>query len=118
MPSKRASTALFDIRDHITLARQFAAGQSWEHFEADLRTVYAVMRCLEIVSEAARRLPAAVRDRHSELPWRAIMGLGNIYRHDYDNVAREIVWRTLQQTLGPLLEVVEKEIAALPGETK
>jgi uncharacterized protein with HEPN domain len=70
---------------------------------------------LEIISEAARRLPAAMRERHSDLPWRAIMGVGNVYRHDYDNVAEEFVWRTVQHGLQPLLEAVEKEIANLPG---
>jgi uncharacterized protein with HEPN domain len=49
-----------------------------------------VTRCLEIISEAARRLPSALRDRHPELPWRAIMGIGNVYRHDYDDVAEEL----------------------------
>jgi len=83
-------------------------------FKADRRTFYAVTRCLEIVSEATRRLPPSVRDRHPELPWRAIMGAGNVYRHDYDNVAEEFVWRTVQISLGPLLAIVESEIARLP----
>jgi Protein of unknown function DUF86 len=51
------------------------------------------------ISEAARRLPASLRDRHPELPWRAIMGVGNVYRHDYDNLAEEFVWRTVNQSL-------------------
>ena len=100
MRSNRAQLALFDIRDNIRLAREFVAGMSEVEFAADRRTFYAVARCLEIVSEAARRLPAAVRSRHSELPWRAIMGAGNVYRHDYDNVAEAIVWRTVQRGLG------------------
>ena len=84
-----------------------------EAFEADRRTLYAVIRCLEIVSEAARRLPETLRERHPELPWRAIMGMGNVYRHDYDNVAAEFVWRTVQNSLQSLLDVVERELAAL-----
>jgi uncharacterized protein with HEPN domain len=68
---------------------------SEEEFEADRRTFHAVTRCLEIVSEACRRLDPALRDRHPELPRRAIMGVGNIYRHDYDNVAEAFVWRTV-----------------------
>jgi uncharacterized protein with HEPN domain len=114
MPSKRAAIALFDIRDNVRLAQEFAAGLSLDTFKADRRTFYAVTRCLEIISEAARRLPAALRDRHSELPWRAIMGVGNVYRHDYDNVAEEFVWRTVNQSLEPLLAMIESEIARLP----
>ncbi|MGA8759999.1 MAG: HepT-like ribonuclease domain-containing protein [Stellaceae bacterium] len=114
MLSNRARLALTDIRDNIRLAEQFASGLSVEALRADRRTFYAVTRCLEIISEAARRLPQNLRNRHSELPWRAIMGAGNVYRHDYDNVAEEIVWRTVQNNLAPLLAAVERELARAP----
>lgn len=113
MPSEKTRLALQDIRDNARLAQEFVKGLSMEAFEADRRTFYAVTRCLEIVSEAARRLSPALRERHPELPWRAIMGVGNVYRHDYDNVAEEFVWRTVQNSLESLLEVVETEIASL-----
>jgi uncharacterized protein with HEPN domain len=113
MPSRRAEQALLDIRDNAMLAQEFTAGMTLDIFKADRRTFYAVARCLEIVSEAARRLPASIRERHSGLPWRAIMGLGNVYRHNYDNVAEDYVWRTVQQSLAPLLAVIEDEIARL-----
>jgi len=113
MPSDRARLALFDIRDNVLLAREFVEGLTAAAFEADRRTFYAVTRCLEIISEAARRLSPALRDRHPELPWREIMGVGNIYRHNYDNVAEEFVWRTAQHSLAALLAAVEREIADL-----
>jgi uncharacterized protein with HEPN domain len=56
-----------------------------------------------------------MRERHPELPWRAIMGPGNVYRHEYDNVAEDYVWRTVQQSLAPLLAAIEDEIACLPN---
>ena len=111
MLSSRARQALFDIRDNLLLAQEFTAGLSLETFKADRRTFYAVTRCLEIVSEAARHLPQSLRDRHPDLPWRAIMDVGNVYRHEYDNVAEEIVWQTVQHSLAPLLAVVESERA-------
>jgi uncharacterized protein with HEPN domain len=114
MLSNRARIALTDIRDNIHLAQGFAADLSLDSFKADRRTFYAVTRCLEIISEAARRLPQSLRNRHPELPWRAIMGAGNVYRHDYDNVAEEIVWRTVEHNLTPLLPVVESELARFP----
>ena len=113
MRSNRARLALFDIRDNILLAREFVIGMSEEAFAADRRTFYAVARCLEIISEATRRLPPSMRNRHPDLPWRAIMGAGNVYRHDYDNVAEDILWRTVHGSLSPLLAAVESEITRL-----
>jgi uncharacterized protein with HEPN domain len=113
LPSDRVRLALFDIRDHISLAREFVAGCSFEEFKDDRKTVYAVTRCIEIISEAARRLPDELRQRHPALPWRAIMGVGNVYRDNYDNVAEEFVWRTVRDSLEPLLQVIEAEIARL-----
>jgi uncharacterized protein with HEPN domain len=104
---------LLDIRDNVRLAQKFVANLSYEAFASDIRTFYAVTRCLEIISEAARHLPPDLRDRHPDQPWRAIMGAGNVYRHNYDNVAEEFVWRTVQQSLEPLLAAVETEIARL-----
>ena len=115
MLSNRARLALYDIRDNCELAKQFTAGLSFEDFKADRRSFYAVTRALEIVSEAARRLPQDLRDRHPHLPWRAIMGVGNVYRHDYDNVAEEFVWRTAQDRLPALLTAVAEEIARVSG---
>jgi uncharacterized protein with HEPN domain len=54
MPSKLAETALRDISHHIDLAVVFAAGLNLDAFKKDLRIVYAVTRCLEIISEASR----------------------------------------------------------------
>jgi uncharacterized protein with HEPN domain len=116
MPSKasrRTSLALFDIRDNILFAREFVSGLTQDAFIADRRTFYAATRCLEIISEASRRLPPALRARHPDLPWRAIMGSGNVYRHDYDNVVEEFVWNTVAHSLSPLMTVIEAEIARL-----
>jgi uncharacterized protein with HEPN domain len=57
MLSDAATAALRDIMHHIDLVSSFVAGFDTQSFRDDLRTVYAVTRCLEIISEASRRLP-------------------------------------------------------------
>ena len=101
MLSNRARLSLTDICDNMRLAEDFAAGLSVEGPKADRRTLCAETRCLEIISEATRRLSQSLRNRHPDLLWRAIMGAGNVYRHEYDNVAEAIVWGTVQHNLVP-----------------
>ena len=111
MPSESGLQPLLDIRDNAQFALAWTEGETSKSFESNAQLFYAVTRCLEIVSEASRRLPQEVRDRHPHLPWRAIMDVGNVYRHAYDNVSKELVWRTVRERLPALLAVVGSEIA-------
>jgi uncharacterized protein with HEPN domain len=94
MPSERAAGPLRDILHHIDLANQFVEGFDRGAFKADLKTVYAVTRCLEIISEASRRLPDELKARHPSISWRQMAGAGNVYRHDYGDVAAQFVSET------------------------
>ncbi len=88
---------------------------NYEVFCADLRTVYAITRCFEIISEASRRLPRQLKERHSPIPWTDIAGAGSIYRHACEDVLEKILWRTLKEGLEPLKTVVEEELRRLQG---
>jgi len=65
---------------------------------------------LEIISEASRRLPSNLKERHREIPWEDIAGAGNIYRHEYRNVLEILIWRTVRDHPDPLQQVVEAEL--------
>ena len=110
MPSKPIDTALRDILYHIELAANFSAGFDRASFKQDTKTVYAVTRCLEIISEASRRLPDDVKARHPAIGWKQMAGAGNVYRHDYEDVAAEFVWETVARALPPLRVVIEVEL--------
>lgn len=113
MPSERAAGPLRDIQHHIDLAFQFVQGLDRKAFKADIRTVYAVTRCLEIISEASRRLPNELKARHPAIAWRQMAAAGNVYRHDYEDVAAQFVWDTVQHALLPLRAVIEEELRTL-----
>jgi uncharacterized protein with HEPN domain len=102
MPSDSPITWLGDIRVNIKLAFSFIGGSTLDQFLADLKTVYAVTRCLEIISEASRRLPPELKDRHPHIRWRGMAGAGNVYRHEYERVLDRAVWDTAQESLEPL----------------
>jgi uncharacterized protein with HEPN domain len=113
MRSKAPDTAFRDILHHIELATVFAQGLEQADFITDLRTVYAVTRCLEIISEASRRLPEAVKAKHPSIPWKQMAAAGNVYRHDYEDVAARYVWNTLTRDLPALRIVIVQEIDRL-----
>lgn len=92
MHSEQTDIALRDILHHIDLATSFIEGFHRDSFKSDIRTVYAVTRCLEIISEASRRLPDQLKARHNAIAWKQMAGAGNVYRHDYEDVVAHIVY--------------------------
>ena len=112
-PFKTGETALQDIAHHIALVRTFLGTMSFAEFAGDIKTVYASVRCLEILSEASRRLPADLKERHPAIDWRRMASAGNVYRHDYEDVEARQVWKTVAEALPPLRQAIEAEIAKL-----
>ena len=113
MPSERETQALRDIVANIALARQFTDGLSFSKFVEDKKTVYATVRCLEIVSEASRRLSPETKSRSPGIDWRGVATVGNVYRHEYGKVDPAAVWDALQLELEPLLAAIEAELVRL-----
>ena len=110
MPSRDTARVLHTIAYNIELARRFVGDISYDAFADDERTLYAVTRCLEIISEASRRLPDDLKGRHPGVQWDQIAGAGNVYRHDYEDVLADILWNTVRDHLHLLEEAVRKEL--------
>ncbi len=70
------------------------------------------MRNLEITGEAARQVPAEVKGRHPEVPWRAIAGFRDVAIHAYPTIDEEIVWDVVQNKAPELLGQIESILAA------
>ena len=66
-------------------------------------------QCLEVISEASRRLSDELKARHPEIAWKSMAGAGNVYRHDYHDVAALRIWDAVQCALPPLRKVIEQE---------
>jgi len=111
MPSETDIGPLGDMRHYGEAARNFTEGQTYESLRDDLMRLYAVIRCLEIISEASRRLSADLKARHPHIPWQQMAAAGNFYRHDYEDVTPRRVWKTVQEDLPPLLAVLDEELA-------
>lgn len=85
MPSEVPDQGSRDIIDNIHRIRGHLAGAA-NAAALDAKTRDAVERCLERISEAAKKLGSAVEVHHPQVPWRSIRGLGNVLRHMYDAV--------------------------------
>jgi uncharacterized protein with HEPN domain len=59
-------------------------------------------------------LPDELKARHPSIAWRQMAGAGNVYRHDYEDVAAQAVGDTVRLALPPLRSVVEQELARKP----
>jgi uncharacterized protein with HEPN domain len=115
MPSKSLDLKprLFHIRDNIIYTQELLSGSAYDEFKQSRTLFYATTRALEIISEASRRLPAALKARHPHIPWTDVAGAGSVYRHDYEDVQEHRVWITVHTYLPPLLAVVVEELGAL-----
>ena len=86
---------------------------SLNDFLADLDRRRIVERCLEIVSEASRRLPDVLKERHPAIPWRKVAGIGNILRHDYEEVIPDALWKLAHNDLPVLAAACKAELERL-----
>jgi uncharacterized protein with HEPN domain len=97
---------LDDILRSIAWIEQDVKGIRRATFVADRRLRQLVERNVEIISEATRHLPAELKSRHPDIPWREIAGIGNVLRHDYEEVVPGILWDVVRADLKPLKQAV------------
>ncbi len=85
---------IIDMIEAADMVASFIQGMNKEQFLADKKTQFAVVRALEIIGEAAKKVPDSIRSRYPDLPWREISGMRDKLIHDYFGVNNEVVWKT------------------------
>ena len=111
MKSTRLYTDFMDdIVDAIQKVEQFIQGMTLNQFLADEKTSFAVIRALEIIGEATKKIPNEIRTMHSDIPWKEMAGIRDKLVHDYFGVDLEVVWNTASDDLLGLKEKIQKAI--------
>jgi len=104
-----------DIIEAMTNAIRFVENTRYEDFMKDAKTIYAVVRALEIIGAAVKRIPDSVKERYPEIPWRDIAGMRDKLIHEYSGVKLEVVWDTIKNeipTLKPMFDKILKDFEA------
>jgi len=99
---------LLDIVNAAQIALSYVEDVDESEFAKNVQLQDAVIRRLEIIGEAARRVSQEVKVANPEVPWLAIIGMRNFMIHEYDNIDLDIIWSTLKRDIPYLLEQVDK----------
>jgi uncharacterized protein with HEPN domain len=104
----RDKVYLPDILEAARLAVGYVSGKSLEQFLEDTQCQDAVIRRMEIIGEAARRISSETKAAVPQIPWDAMIGMPNIMVHEYGDVDLGIVWETVQTDVPRLLAELQK----------
>jgi uncharacterized protein with HEPN domain len=88
-----------DILDAMEKAETLLEDVTYERFEDDFRINFAVVRALEIIGEATKRLPESLRDAYTDIPWRGMAGMRDRIAHGYDSVDMQIIWDVVKRDI-------------------
>jgi uncharacterized protein with HEPN domain len=104
--AERDAALLLDILSAAGDAETFLVGLDLAAFRASKLHQAAVIRCLEVVGEAASRLSPACRNGITGVPWRLVIGMRNKLIHDYGGIAIDLVWQVAVEELPALAKAV------------
>jgi len=109
MSNRSLELLIEDIWESIEKIERYTKSMNQNDFESDEKTIDATVRNLEIIGEAAGRLPENFTNQYSEIEWYKIKGLRNRIVHEYFGVDLQIIWQIFKKDL-PAFKVSLKKI--------
>jgi uncharacterized protein with HEPN domain len=97
---------LSDIIEAMNKVEEFVAGMDWKDFRLDGKTQYAVIHAIEVIGEATKNIPVAVKHRNPEVPWKKMAGMRDKMIHHYFGVDLSILWETANDLIPELKRAI------------
>lgn len=115
MNSRKRDPILYleDIALSMQRVQEYTSGLLFPDFKVDYKTVDAVVRNFEIIGEASKNLPKAIKDKYPHVPWEEMYRLRNRISHEYFGIDQSILWmiatRQLPKNYKDLMEIIRIE---------
>ena len=104
---------LKDILEYMKRAEEHVRSISFEEFLKDNKTCDAVIRCIEVIGEAAKNIPDDIRDKYPFIPWRDMAGMRDKIIHGYFTVDFENVWLVVKEEIPKLKPMITRVLEDL-----
>jgi uncharacterized protein with HEPN domain len=104
---------LLDIENECEYLISKSKDLNYEDFLKNEELKRAFVRSLEIIGEAVRHIPKEIRNKHSQIKWKSIVGIRNKLIHEYFGVDYMVLWKTVKERIPELYEVIKKIIEEL-----
>jgi len=102
-----------DILDSINDIENFIEGMNFNDFKNDRKTINAVIRSIEVIGEASKKIPKSIRERHPDIPWKKIAGMRDKLIHEYFGIDLEILWKVAKEEIKKLEPEIKQILSGL-----
>lgn len=97
-----------DILTAIDKIDNFTKGFNYSKFKKDDKTIFSVIRALEIIGEAVKKIPANIKNNYKQVPWKEMAGMRDKLIHEYFGVDTKVVWKTIKEDISQVKPFIKK----------
>jgi uncharacterized protein with HEPN domain len=113
MKERDYSDYLQDILDSIVALEEFVSGMKFKDFKNDKKTLFAAIRCFEVIGEATKNISKTVRNKYPDIVWNEMAGMRDKLIHEYFGVDAKVLWKTVKKDIPPLKTALSKVVQDL-----